>query len=225
MSDYARTIARLNDDYSGIGGRVGEPFLLRAAKRVSHNWMSHRPSPPSPLEKLSDIVRLHATEDDPLFPELLEGFVYEGATRAKLRIARSVLHGYPVRFWTANDELYGHSPEGTLGVFNTILMPLEWTWHGPFSCAYDTVISTSWDEWETGPSCGGGTSRVLGLAVIERLDVLSADPWCVCEVCGSWRPRECVVDTDAWMLSDPDMVDEYRGTVACRVQTSEGYCR
>lgn len=230
MSEYARTIAALDDDYSAVGGILGRPFISRAADRVAsqHRFggrLYHPKREPWQHERLVDQVALHATEDDLLFPESLGGLAYEGATRRKLRIARDALNGFPVRYWTVNDEIYDRPPEGKVGIFITILMPLEWTWHGPMSCAYDTVIHTSWDDLPSGPACSGGSSHVLGPAAIKRLDVLSMDSWFVCERCGAWRPRECMVDSDRWFLDDVVLRDEYQPRWTCRKVNNEGWCR
>lgn len=189
-------------------GRVWPGYVSEAEAARRRRWQS-----------LGDSVRLPATEHD-VVPEAA-GTLFEGITRARARLLRDTLCGYPVRFWSANDRLFRRPVVGTLGVFYTI--HLEGDWATGIEAPYDIVIHTSWEERETGPACGGGVSRIMGLGVPTRIDVLSMDPWGMCGQCGCWRPRRCLRDYSRWMLDDPEFRDEYRLRLECS-QSEEGYC-
>jgi hypothetical protein len=169
-------------------------------------------------------VRIVATEDDPI-PWDLGELPFAGLTRARARIVRDVLRGYPVRVWSVNDRLYDRGDEGRLGVFETMYLEGDWGWGSPLAAPYDCVFATSWDERDTGPACGSGTSWHLGIGAVARIEVLAADPWFPCEGCGCWRPRTEIVDEAAWMRHDRELASEYYERWNCRRQTEEGYCR
>ncbi len=235
-AEKVRARDTLDASYSPIGGLVsspehpdGLPFMVRAAEHVRRGRYGYaKPEDDArarTIQKVAFRVQLHATEDDELFPGQLVGLPLEGVTRRRLRLVSEILNGYPVRYWSVNDEMYGRSPDGSLGVFTRISMPGV-GWSSWPQQPNDLRFATSWDERETGPACGGGTSHVMGLGVLARIEVLSMDPWDVCEQCGCWRPRSCLRDVDAWMFDDPSMRDdEYYLRLECATVSAEGYCR
>ena len=209
------------------GPSVAVHPLVSAAESIRGvvRWNPHQAPerrPRTELLRQCDRVRIAATEDEPI-PWDLGDLPFAGLTRARARIVREVLNGYPVRFWSVNDEIYGRKPEGELGVFITIYVEGDWSWGNPLAAPYDMVIATSWDERPSGPACGSGTQRVMGLGALKRLEVLAMDPWDVCEACGCWRPRNLLVDVDRWFLDDPGLKKEYRPRLRCREVTDDAY--
>jgi hypothetical protein len=201
-------------DGQRVAPLIGWAEHVASRSRVAHLY-GRRVEPPHAvaLRRAAAKVRIHATEGD-VVPWDLRGLPLEGLTRARARLVRETLSGYPVRFTTINDELYGRDPGGTLGVFETIV--LEGEWAQTLEQPYDIKIATNWDERQHGPACGSGTRRVLGPGALASLEVLAMDPWDRCEECFCWRPRAALVDVDAWMRDDPTLAVEYRTRLLCR---------
>lgn len=216
----------LDNTYSGVGGLRGVPFMLRAAAKVEmhsrHGWWRARTDRTrTSVLRAADRVRMPATEHDEVFAGHLAGLPLEGLTRAKARLLRSTLRGYPVRFWSVNDDRAGKT-DGVVGVFNWIDLEGEWS-HSALGAAYDITIDTDWSERDTGPACGGGVSRVLGPASLLRLDVLSPDPWRLCDQCRHWRPAAALVDVDLWLRDDRDFAGSYEPRWCCP-ENDRGWC-
>lgn len=177
-----------------------------------------------PLLAAAREVRMHATEYDEAYPGLLTGLPLDGLTRDLARTIRFTLEGYPVRFWSVNDELYDHGIEGMLGVFNWIRLEGEYGFN-VLSAPYDVEFATDWSELPSGPRIGCGVSRVLGPGALARLDVLSMNPFRRCERCFCWRPMNALADSDLWMLNDKFLDKEYTPRMECKNVSEEGYCQ
>lgn len=198
------------------------PFATAWAEEVEHaskrTWLIPPKSDPTraQLLRVANKVRLSATEEDPV-PWDLGDLPMAGVSRARARLIRDTLSGYPVRFRSVNDDLYGRDKDGTLGVFETIMLEGDYAWgSGSLSVSFDMIFATSWDELPSGPACGSGLSRVLGIGSLASLEVLSMDPFDRCEQCWCWRPRNLLVDVDRWMLDDKHIAAEYSQRLYCK---------
>lgn len=158
-----------------------------------------------------------------------------GLTLAKARIINDVLHGFPVVVYGTRDteepcplgasprerqvwEIeHRGDPTPDFGIF--LGMRLPGSWGTVFDQPFDMQIATARSRDTT--RIHSGTSRVLGIGALRRLEVVAMDPWGFCDVCCAWRPREYLAprDPNAHEWADPeDLESGYYDELVCRVE-------